>query len=82
MALVNPHILLFTFTLVFFFSFDVECWDNVNNGPLKKEKFLQLIKGKFGVYTSTSEPVDEDVIAAGGKNFKIINHQGMHFKDI
>nr|XP_018909551.1 PREDICTED: glyoxylate reductase/hydroxypyruvate reductase-like [Bemisia tabaci] len=53
--------------------FDVECWDNVNNGPLKKEKFLQLIKGKFGVYTSTSEPVDEDVIAAGVPSLRVVS---------
>lgn len=56
--------------MLLFFSFEVECWDNVNNGDVSKEKLVELIQGKFGVVIDSQQKIDHDIIAAGGETFK------------
>ncbi|CAH0380953.1 unnamed protein product [Bemisia tabaci] len=53
--------------------FEVECWDNVNNGDVSKEKLVELIRGKFGVVIDSQQKIDHDIIAAGGSTLRVVS---------
>nr|XP_018906679.1 PREDICTED: glyoxylate reductase/hydroxypyruvate reductase-like [Bemisia tabaci] len=53
--------------------FEVECWDNKKNGLLPQDKFIKLIRGKFGVMMIGPLRVDEDVLAAGVPSLRVVS---------